>query len=400
MKIGENEEKMSEKLGNEENNSSGTKNDIEKINIIKENVETKTIESKYELKNLEKLLKIKDIECLKYLYDKEYEKKSLEFNTYLAEKKCEDHLKSKPFIDFKNIIKQQLEFLIKKLEDLLKERKTNIYLICNQQSGPINEIKEKDLVEKYKKLFVKQDDIELIISYHNQIINNYFYPNNYYYNYSYPSLISGYQEQIPFNQQQKNTNYQCQINNLQINGNYQANTYGQQPNLFYHQNIPFYQPTDNNQYLIHPFNQQQNLNNQFINQQNINNYQQGNPLYKNQQFIIPPYIENLLYLQQNPQFQQFNQMLQHITFSNNLMNNQIEEEKLISINFISNEEDLYCSIICKSSDKFEKVELQLYGEYPEYSKNQNLFFINGIKIDKKKSLKENGIKNNSLIIIK
>ena len=76
-----------------------------------------------------------------------------------------------------------------------------------------------------------------------------------------------------------------------------------------------------------------------------------------------------------------------------------EGEKIISIIFISSEQNLHFSVICKNTEKFHKIEGQLYESFPEYSENDNFFILNGRKINRYKSLEENGIKNNDIIIL-
>ena len=76
-----------------------------------------------------------------------------------------------------------------------------------------------------------------------------------------------------------------------------------------------------------------------------------------------------------------------------------EGEKLISIIFTSSDQNLHYSIICKNTDEFHKVEGQLYKDNPAYSENENYFLLGGRKINKYRTLKENGIKNNSIIIL-
>jgi len=76
-----------------------------------------------------------------------------------------------------------------------------------------------------------------------------------------------------------------------------------------------------------------------------------------------------------------------------------EGEKLISIIFISSNQEIHCSIICKNTDEFHKIEGELYKKYPEYSENENFFLLNGKKINRYKTLEENGIKNNDKIML-
>jgi len=74
-------------------------------------------------------------------------------------------------------------------------------------------------------------------------------------------------------------------------------------------------------------------------------------------------------------------------------------EKLISIIFTSSDENMYYSIICKNTQKFSELEKKLYKDYPEYSGNQYYFMINGNIVNKVKSLDENKIKNNDIVIL-
>ena len=74
-------------------------------------------------------------------------------------------------------------------------------------------------------------------------------------------------------------------------------------------------------------------------------------------------------------------------------------EKIMSIIFISSDKNMISSLICKNTDVFEFVENKLYEQYSEYKGLDNIFILNGRKIDKNKSLDENKIKNNDIITI-
>jgi len=77
-----------------------------------------------------------------------------------------------------------------------------------------------------------------------------------------------------------------------------------------------------------------------------------------------------------------------------------EGEKLLNVEFASLDEKFHYSCICKNTDKFNKIENMLYEEYPEYSKSENHFYVNGNEINKNKSLEFNKIKSNDVIILK
>ena len=75
-------------------------------------------------------------------------------------------------------------------------------------------------------------------------------------------------------------------------------------------------------------------------------------------------------------------------------------EELISLIFNSLEENMYFSIICKNTEKFVELEKKyIYNVYPKYSQSNNYFMANGIIVDKNKSLNENKIKNNDIIML-
>ena len=77
-----------------------------------------------------------------------------------------------------------------------------------------------------------------------------------------------------------------------------------------------------------------------------------------------------------------------------------EGEKLITINFSSIDQKVQnYSIICKNTENFHIIEKKLYEDYNKYYDTQNFFTFNGKTVDKLRTLKENGIKNNDVIVI-
>ena len=88
----------------------------------------------------------------------------------------------------------------------------------------------------------------------------------------------------------------------------------------------------------------------------------------------------------------------------NLKNQNIKElnnleEKIIAINFISQDEKILYPMACKTNDIFSKLEEKLYLEYPEYRNQNNCFTIKGKKINKSETLEKNGIKNSDAIFL-
>ena len=71
----------------------------------------------------------------------------------------------------------------------------------------------------------------------------------------------------------------------------------------------------------------------------------------------------------------------------------------MSIIFTNTRQSFYYSAICKNTDIFCNIEAQLYKEFPEYSETENYFTINGMRIKKTKTLDENKIKNNNIILL-
>ena len=57
------------------------------------------------------------------------------------------------------------------------------------------------------------------------------------------------------------------------------------------------------------------------------------------------------------------------------------------------------SIICKNTEIFNQIENRLYKFFPEFSKTENFFTLNGKKINKYQNLDENNIKNNDMILL-
>ena len=98
-----------------------------------------------------------------------------------------------------------------------------------------------------------------------------------------------------------------------------------------------------------------------------------------------------------------NELLEEIRIKDKIISNfpfkLSEGEKLLSVIFISLDQKIHYSTICKSYDKFSKIENMFFDAYPEYSHSENDFFVNGNKINKYKSLDFNKIKNNDIITL-
>jgi len=78
----------------------------------------------------------------------------------------------------------------------------------------------------------------------------------------------------------------------------------------------------------------------------------------------------------------------------------LQGEKKIKVEFISVDQTVnYRSVICKSTDKFSKVEDVICKEYHELKKGNYYFIVNGEIADKNKTLEENKIKDKDVITI-
>ena len=75
------------------------------------------------------------------------------------------------------------------------------------------------------------------------------------------------------------------------------------------------------------------------------------------------------------------------------------DEKLMSIIFISSKQDIMQSIICKSTDKFNKLINILYDKHPNYKNSENYFICNGKKVNEYETLENNVIEDNGVIVI-
>ena len=78
----------------------------------------------------------------------------------------------------------------------------------------------------------------------------------------------------------------------------------------------------------------------------------------------------------------------------------VQKEQLISVLFISFDQNINCSVICKKTDSFSIIESLFYEKYPEFKKYKKIFICNGNTIDASKNLEENNIKNSDIITFK
>ena len=76
-----------------------------------------------------------------------------------------------------------------------------------------------------------------------------------------------------------------------------------------------------------------------------------------------------------------------------------DNEQIMTLIFTTIDQKFHHALICKDTDKLYKIEGVLYEFFPEYCDTENFFICNGNKINKFKTMKENQIKNNAIIIL-
>ena len=75
-------------------------------------------------------------------------------------------------------------------------------------------------------------------------------------------------------------------------------------------------------------------------------------------------------------------------------------EKLVAVNFVSIDQRINYSIVCKNKTNFYEIEGNLYRKYPEYKKYNKYFMFCGSKIERWNTLEENGIHGYTIVLNK
>ena len=80
---------------------------------------------------------------------------------------------------------------------------------------------------------------------------------------------------------------------------------------------------------------------------------------------------------------------------NNNMNNNIHfnMNDIMSVNFLSMDQNVHFSVGCLKTNTFAEVEEKLYKQYPEYRETNNNFIANGTQVLRFKTIAENKIGN-------
>ena len=83
-----------------------------------------------------------------------------------------------------------------------------------------------------------------------------------------------------------------------------------------------------------------------------------------------------------------------------LFDEEIGTNQLISLNYLSTDRSIKCSISCNPKDKFSTVEEKLFPKYPELKEgNKEKFIFNGDVLDSSKTIEENKLKEGPKIMI-
>lgn len=56
-------------------------------------------------------------------------------------------------------------------------------------------------------------------------------------------------------------------------------------------------------------------------------------------------------------------------------------------------------IICFDNDIFSEIEEEIFQHYPLYKKKNNIFLVNGMKVEKNQTIKQNNIQAYAQILI-
>ena len=97
----------------------------------------------------------------------------------------------------------------------------------------------------------------------------------------------------------------------------------------------------------------------------------------------------------NQKDNELNNLRTQLNNINNNMNNNIHFNinDMMSVNFISMDQNVHFSVGCLKTNIFAEVEEKLYKQYPEYRETNNNFIANGTQVLRFKTIAENKIGN-------
>ena len=79
--------------------------------------------------------------------------------------------------------------------------------------------------------------------------------------------------------------------------------------------------------------------------------------------------------------------------NNNIPNNNVNYNDIMSVNFISSDQTVHFSIPCLKTNTFAEIEEKLYKQYTKYRETNNTFLANGMQVLRFKTIDENKIGN-------
>jgi len=86
--------------------------------------------------------------------------------------------------------------------------------------------------------------------------------------------------------------------------------------------------------------------------------------------------------------------------SSKIKKNVINPSDLICVNFVSVDQRIRnYSIPCTGDTVFVKLEEKLYKDFPEFRESQNNFMCNGLVVSRFKTINENKIRNNDIVML-
>jgi len=109
---------------------------------------------------------------------------------------------------------------------------------------------------------------------------------------------------------------------------------------------------------------------------------------------------NEIIMQKNNELSKFNEQLNNLKTAsiNSNFKDFLPGEEIISVMFKSDDHKIEYSLPCKNTTTFVKIEEKLYEEYPEYKETNNYFLVNGNRVKRFKTIKENQITNGKSIL--
>ena len=93
----------------------------------------------------------------------------------------------------------------------------------------------------------------------------------------------------------------------------------------------------------------------------------------------------------------------YISQNNNKDKNKITSinpgEEIFGVNFVSTgiQKISNYNLVCKNTDLFVRLEERLYEDFPQFKEYETFFEVNGKRIKRFKTLKDNKIKTNDII---